>query len=383
MRQGGPADDRGPVGIVLDRARAARGDRRQSVFRPAPMTGPRITGLEVTRRSGPLATPFVTALREVRELEVVELRLHLDDGTTGRAVVAPTPQITGETAESIEAALLGPLARVTVGLPLEASEDTWRAAQRAIVGNTSAKCALDLAAHDVLCTRWGVDLPVLLGAASRAVRSDVTVSLGEPEAMAADARSRCAEGFEVLKLKVGTGPEDDVLRVRAVAAATEGRAALRLDANQAWTWRQAQAALGALERHGLELDLVEQPVPAADLRGLARVRAAIPWPVLADEAVHGPVDVLRVAELEAADAVNVKLSKCGGLRSAADVVAVARAAGLGVIVGCMLEPPAAVAAAVAFAAAVAPDAVHDLDAGRFTGEGGFLRYRPPFVELPD
>ena len=345
------------------------------------MTGPRITGLEVARRSEPLEAPFVTALREVRDLEVVEVHLLLDDGTAGRAAVSPTPQITGETAASIEAALLGPLTRAVLSLPLEGLEDLRRAAGSAIVGNSSAKCALDLAVHDVLGSRWHVALPILLGASARAVRTDVTVSLGEPGAMASDALRRCDEGFEVLKLKVGSDPADDLSRVRAVAAATEGRAALRLDANQAWTWRQAQFVLGALERDGLVLDLVEQPVHASDRRSLARIRAAFPWPVLADESVRTAADVLRLVELEAADAVNVKLAKCGGLRPAADVVAVARAAGLGVVVGCMLEPPAAVAAAVAFAAAVAPNAVHDLDASLFTGEGGRLSYRPPFVEV--
>lgn len=346
------------------------------------MRGPRLVGLEVDRRLEPLAAPFVTSLRAVHELEAVEVTVRLDDGTTGHAGVAPTPPITGETAASIEAALLGPLASAVSGLPLEATEVLWQAARRAIAGNTTAKCALDLALHDARRVRQGVALPVLLGTTRRAVRTDVTVSLGDPETMAAHARSRCAEGFEVLKVKVGIDPEDDVRRVRAVAAAVEGRAALRLDANQGWTWRQAQGVLGALERHGVHLDLVEQPVPAADLRGLARVRATSPWPVLADEAVHGPADVLRVAELGAADAVNVKLAKCGGLRSAMEVVAVARAAGLGVLVGCMLEPPSAVAAAVTLAATVAPDDVHDLDAGRFTGEGGCLRYRPPLVEVP-
>jgi L-alanine-DL-glutamate epimerase-like enolase superfamily enzyme len=346
------------------------------------MTGPRVSGLEVARRSEPLGAPFVTALREVRELEVVEVCLLLDDGTVGRAAVAPAPQVTGETAASIETALLGPLAWAVLGFSLEGSEDLQRAAAEAIAGNTTAKCALDLAVHDALRSRWGVGLPVLLGASSRAVRTDVTISLGEPEAMASEALRRCDQGFEVLKLKVGPDPADDVSRVRAVAAATEGRAALRLDANQAWTLRQAQWVLGTLEREGLDLDLVEQPVQASDLRGLARVRAAVPWPVLADEAVRTAADVLRLVELEAADAVNVKLAKCGGLRPAADVVAVARAAGLGVVVGCMREPPSAVAAAVAFAAAAAPGTVHDLDAALFTGEGGALCDRPPFVEFP-
>lgn len=345
------------------------------------MTTARIERLEVTRHEEPLAEPFVTALRRVTTLEVVEVRLLLDEGTVGRARVAPTPPITGETAASIEAALLGPLASAVVGRDVGATEALWRATGGAIAGNSTAKCALDLALHDAIATRRGCTLPVLLGATATGVRTDVTVSLDEPAAMGDAACRRVGEGFTVLKLKVGTGPVDDVRRVRAVAEAVEGRAQLRLDANQAWTWRQAQAVLSALARHGIELELVEQPVAAADLRALAAVRGASPWPVLADEAVHGPADVLRIAELGAADAVNVKLAKCGGLRAAADVVAVARAAGLGVVVGCMLEPPATVAAAVALAAAVAPEVVHDLDAGRFTGEGGSLCYRPPFVEL--
>lgn len=346
------------------------------------MDGPLVAGLEVARRTEPLEAPFVTALREVLVLEVVEVRCLLDRGVAGRAAVSPTPPITGETAASIEAALLGPLATSIVGLPLEETEEIWRAASRAIAGNTTAKCALDLAVHDALSSYRGVSLPRLLGGTGRSVRTDVTVGLATPKAMATAALRRCDEGFEALKLKVGGDPEEDVRRVRAVASATETRAALRVDANQGWSWRQAQAVLSSLEHHGVTLEWVEQPVVGRDLGGLARVRSASPWPIVADESVHTPIDVLRLIEAEAADAVNVKLAKCGGLRPAADVVALARAAQLDVVVGCMLEPPSAVAAAVALAGAVAPDAVHDLDAGRFTGGSEVLAYRPPLVELP-
>ncbi|NUS57838.1 MAG: hypothetical protein HOV66_23735, partial [Streptomycetaceae bacterium] len=209
-------------------------------------------------------------------------------------------------------------------------------------------------------------LPALLGNAAAPVRSDLTVGVDSPAAMAAAAREAVAEGFDTLKLKLAE-PEADVQRVSAVHAALCGgdlATVLRVDANQAWSPAEAVRVLDGIAALGIDLELVEQPVRADDIAGLAAVRRASPWPVLADESVFTAEDVRRVADASAADLVNLKLLKCGGLGPARDVVAACAETGLGLVVGCMLEPAEGVAAARHLAAAATEGPMaHDLDAG--------------------
>jgi L-Ala-D/L-Glu epimerase len=343
-----------------------------------------IDGLVIERlvcRTGhrPLRAPFRTALREVKELDVVDVEVHWSASVVTVASVSPTPPITGETAGSIGAAVTGPLADAVSGVPLAEHEELFRRLHGAINGNTTAKCAVDLAVHAVLASPLG-GLAPFLGAVVGPVRTDITVSLAEPGTMAEQAAARAEEGFDLLKLKVGGDDVDlDVARTSAVARSVGPGVGLRLDANQHWTAKTALAVLDRLERAGIRPELVEQPVPAHDLAGMAAVARHGLVPVLADESVHSARDVLRVAEARAADAVNLKLAKCGGLRPARDFIATAHACGLQVVVGCMLEPPATVAVAATLASTLSPHRGHDLDGGWWSAEHGPLRYVPPSV----
>jgi len=233
----------------------------------------------------------------------------------------------------------------------------------AVVGNFGAKAAMDVALHDLAARRAGVSLTAFLGGSTGAQRvpTDVTVSAGEPDELAATATKRTAEGFTVLKLKVGTDAATDVARVRAVReAAPEAR--IRVDANQGWTADQAITVIRAMEDAGLDVEFVEQPVERHDVRGLATVTAAVDTPVMADESVFGLRDLAAVIDQRAADLVNVKLAKCGGLGVARELLERTRAAGMGTIVGSMMEGPIGVGAAAALVAAVGTSHVSDLDA---------------------
>ncbi len=286
---------------------------------------------------------------------------------------APRLLITGETTGSLLAALNGPLADALAGMPLAEHTLLFERLASAMKGNTTAKCALDVAIHRALARPVG-GLPSWLGGRRAPVRTDVTLSLSTPEDMGRAAGRRTEEGFDVLKLKVGgTNVETDVARVLTVAEAAPG-ATLRLDANQGWTPKHALAVLDRLDEEGVAIELLEQPVPSQDLVGLATISRNSLVPVLADESVHSATDVLRLAEAGAADMVNVKLAKCGGLYAARQVVATARACGYEVLIGTMLEPPSAVAAALALASTLPEGRAHDLDAGLWTADPGPLLY---------
>ncbi len=320
-----------------------------------------ITDIRTGRQTIPLRQPFVTALRTVTRVQVVQVEVVAGDGS-GWGEAAPTPVITGDLLAGIEAALLGPLRDAVVGRDLDDLEDVLRSVARAVVGNTSAKAALDIALHDARARTLGLSLHDLLGAASGSVGTDVTVSAGPPKEMAEEAGRRAAEGFGTLKLKVADGRHDDVERVLRVRDAVGPDVAVRMDANQGWSPKEAVAIIGACERAEARVDLVEQPVAAADLAGLAFVTSHVLTPVMADESVASARDALRVIELRAADLINVKLMKCGGLRPARQILDIAAAAGIGALVGGMMEGELAVAAAASLAATCPADVVHDLDA---------------------
>jgi L-alanine-DL-glutamate epimerase-like enolase superfamily enzyme len=213
----------------------------------------------------------------------------------------------------------------------------------------------------------------------------VTLAAGDAAGLVADAHERVGEGFTTLKLKVGTDAATDVERVCAVRAAVGPGVRLRVDANQGWTAREAVKAIGALEDAGAGLELVEQPVAARDLDGLARVTASVSTPVMADEAVFDLRDLVEVIRRRAADLVNVKLAKCGGLGPATSLLALAGAVGVGTTIGSMLETAVGVGAAAALAAAHGCTNVADLDAAWWAAEPvvkGGVRYERGVVVLP-
>jgi L-alanine-DL-glutamate epimerase-like enolase superfamily enzyme len=243
----------------------------------------------------------------------------------------------------------------------------------AVWGNAAARSAVECAAADLWAQQQGLPLARSLavnnsGRTTR-IRTDMTLSVAAPSALAARAQELVTAGFGCLKLKASAA-HDTVAGVRAVRAAVGPGIGLRVDANQAWDADTAIRVIRAAEDEGVGLELVEQPVPALDLDALTAVTAAVHTPIMADESVRTAADVHRVAQRGAADLVNVKLAKTGGLAEAVAAVHAARAAGLGVVIGCMMESSVGVAAAAHLAATLAPDVVHDLDAA------SWLR-RPP------
>ena len=169
--------------------------------------------------------------------------------------------------------------------------------------------------------------------------------------MAQDTLDAIRRGYRTLKVKVGVEPSLDVSRLLAVRAAAGPDIQIRIDANQAWTPKQAVRILEEMERKDLGIELVEQPVKAADLDGLSFVTSHSPIPVLADEAVFSPQDALTIMQRHAADMINIKLMKCGGITNALRILSAAEVYGMECMLGCMLEAKISVNAAVELACA--------------------------------
>lgn len=338
------------------------------------------------RLTTPLHTPFVTALRRADDLETVVVELVDDSGLRGFGEAPQVWRVTGESLAGAEACLAGPLAAVVTGRSSDDLADLTRAVAGAVVGNTGAKAAMDVALHDLAARAAGLSLPRFLGTATHEVATDVTVSAGELDRLAADAGARVGDGFDVLKLKVGTDPATDAARISRVREAVGPDVRIRVDANQGWTVREAVRAIRALEDAGADLEFVEQPVAADDLGGLARVTAAVDTAIMADESVFGVRDLVELVQREAVDLVNVKLAKCGGLSVARTMLELARAHGVGTIVGSMMEGPIGVGAAASLVAAHPTTYTSDLDAAWWAAQSptaGGLRYRRGAIVLPD
>ncbi|MFF1816597.1 mandelate racemase/muconate lactonizing enzyme family protein [Kribbella sp. NPDC058245] len=332
--------------------------------------------------SAPLHTPFITALRTATHAD--SLLVELSDGSHSGWGEAPQVwKVTGESLAGAQACVEGPIATALNGLGPDDLTEALRRVQNATAGNFGAKAAVDVALHDLAARRLGVSLQAFLGSTVNTVRTDVTLSVGDADALAAAATARVADGFDVLKVKVGTDAAGDVERVRRVRDAIGPGPRLRLDANQGWSRRDAVNAIRALE--DCDLELVEQPVAAADLEGMAWVTDRVNTPILADESVYGVRDLVAVIRHGAADMVNVKLAKCGGLGPARTLLELAREHGLGTAVGSMMESHVGIGAAAALVAAYPTSAINDLDAAWWLRDApviGGIRYDGSLIHLP-
>ena len=169
--------------------------------------------------------------------------------------------------------------------------------------------------------------------------------------MAEDAANAISRGYDCLKVKVGVDPTLDVARLAAIRETVGSDCCIRIDANQAWTPKEAVRMLNQMQDKGLDIEFVEQPVPAHDFEGLKYVTDHACVPVLADESVFSPEDAVKIMQMRAADLVNIKLMKCGGIYNALKIASAAEVYGVECMIGCMLEAKVSVNAAVHLACA--------------------------------
>jgi len=282
------------------------------------------------------ANPFVISRGGSSEYTRVRVRLVDADGVEGLGEAAPSA-FYGETADTVVVALeqLRPIVEAADAWALE---DLERSLRRALRGNASARMALSAAAHDIVGKRLGVPLYRLWGLRpTDAPPSSFTIAIAPTEAELVK-RVEQAAAYPILKVKLGTDRDDDI--VRAVRGAAPHKI-LRVDANAAWTPKHALAMIDRLAHYGVEF--VEQPLPPDDVEGLRFVRERSPLPIIADESCVTSADIPRL--VGAVDGINIKLAKCGGLLEARRMIAAARTHGLRVMMGCMIETSLGITAA--------------------------------------
>ena len=201
----------------------------------------------------------------------------------------------------------------------------------------------------------------MLGGYRKEIITDITISVNDPEEMARDSMDAIKRGFETLKIKVGKDAAMDLERMKSIRNAVGYDVKLRIDANQGWKPKEAVKVLRKMEDAGLDIEFVEQPVEAHDIDGLKYVTDNVSIPVLADESVFSPHDALTILQNRAADFINIKLMKTGGIHNALKICSIAEVYGVECMIGCMLEAKVSVNAAVHLAAAKSIITKIDLD----------------------
>jgi L-alanine-DL-glutamate epimerase-like enolase superfamily enzyme len=317
----------------------------------------RISRCDVWRVKIPLVKPFVIATATMNFYEGVLLRLKSSDGLEGWGESAPSPAVTQETPPMVERQLKAASPKLLSLDPLETSA-SLEIASRWVRG-PAALAAVDIALHDLKCRHYSIPLCRLLGGFRKSIATSVTVSIRDEDETLRQAEELVKKGFEILKIKIGTDPESDIARLRRLRGCLGSRPRIRVDANQGYSVSDALRVLRGI--YGCDVEFCEQPVPKDDLRALARVRRSSPVPIMADESVRSPSDLLKIIQLKAADMVNLKLMKSGGLRGAQQLARIAEAAGMPCQMGCMIETRLGITAATHLALAEGNIRFADLD----------------------
>ncbi len=271
--------------------------------------------------------PFVIARGGYAAHENVVVTIVGDDGTRGMGEAAPN-RYYGENTASVAAALER-FAPVLSGADSWSLESVDVQLDRVLRGNCAAKSAVSAALHDIAGKRLGVPVYRMWGLdAADAPESSFTIGIADNDGL----RKRVADAaqYPILKVKLGTDRDEEIVRV--VRDAAPGKR-IRVDANAAWTASRAVRMIDFLADHDIEF--VEQPVAQHDIDGLRFVRARSKLPIVADESCIVATDIPKLAG--AVDGINIKLAKCGSLREAMRMIHTARAFGMMVMAGCMIE----------------------------------------------
>ncbi len=337
--------------------------------------------------SVPLIKPFKTALRTVKVAESIYVKVICDNGIVGWGEAPPTVVITGDSLQSIESAIHHVLKPFLINRFLLNYEEIFQGIQSILIGNSSAKAAVDMALYDCLSQFCKLPLYQLLGGHKQELETDYTVSVNGPEEMGEDAVSYIQKGFNVLKVKVGKHDiHTDIERIKEIRKRVGMDIKIRLDANQGWKPKEAIQVIRKIEDLLLNVELVEQPVKADNIEGLKQVTDAVDTLIMADEAVFTPKQAYEVLKTRSADLINIKLMKSGGIYQGQIINQLAEVSGVECMVGSMIETRLGITAAAHFAASKKNITRYDFDAplmlAKETIEGG-IDYNGRKITLPN
>jgi len=343
----------------------------------------KIESVDIYKADIELKEPFRIAIMEIGSAMSLFIRINTDGGIYGFGEANPTWGITGET-QGINLAGARDLAKLLIAKDPLDIEERKHELGRFLVRNSTIRSAFDIALYDILGKAAGLPLYAVLGGGRRSFWTDNTIGIADADCMADKAVDFKKQGFKAIKVKLGTTKEQDVERITKIRKAIGDDLPIRIDANQGWDYRTAVSTLRALEPLGIEY--CEQPVAHWDYENMRRIRQNTSIAIMADESLFDHRDAYKLAAMGCCDFFNIKLAKAGGIHNGLKINAVAEAAGIKCMVGCMLETRLGLSAAAHLVSARPNICYADLDGYISLKEDPILggaRYDVGEITLPD
>lgn len=344
----------------------------------------KITSIHLYAIHLPLKDPFIISYHTYYHMPSIIVKVETDEGIVGYGEGVADEHVTGETWEGTFHVLKNTLGPVLLGQNPMEIERIHDRMNKAIYGAPTAKAAIDIACFDIIGKKLGQPVFQLIGGRYHDEFPITHVlSIAEPEKMAAEAALMVENGYRSFKMKVGTKVSEDVARIKAVRNQVGEDIAIRVDVNQGW--QNSSNTLMAIEQlKGLGLDWIEQPVAADDIDGMVEVKSKTTIPLMIDEGLKGAREMREIIQKRAADKVNIKLMKCGGIYPAVKLAHQAEMAGIECQVGSMVE--SSVGSAAGFHVAFSKKVMTSVELTgplKFSKDVGNLAYDVPFIRLTE
>lgn len=344
----------------------------------------KITAIHLYAIHLPLHVPFVISYHTYNYMPSIIVKIETDEGITGYGEAVADEHVTGESWEGTFQVIKNTLAPVVMGQNPMQIEKIHDLMNNAIYSAPTAKAAIDIACFDIVGKKIQQPVYQLIGGRYHDEFPITHVlSILEPKEMADEAASQVEKGYQSFKMKVGTNVKQDVKRIQAVRARVGEDIAIRVDVNQGW--KNSATTLAALNHlQDCNLDWIEQPVMADDVDGMAEIKTKSFIPLMIDEGLKGTREMLEIIQKRAADKVNIKLMKCGGIYPAVKLAHQAELAGFDCQIGSMIE--SSIGSAAGYHVAFSKKNITSVELTgplKFSKDIGNLAYDVPFIRLTE
>lgn len=332
----------------------------------------------------PLKNPFVVSYASYDTMPSIIVKLTADNGLVGYGEGVADEHVTGESWDSTFHILKTSIAPKLIGENPMEIERIHEIMDKTIKNVPTAKAAIDIACYDVVGKYLNTPVYSLIGGRYHE-KFPIThvLSIDEPQKMANEAEQYVFAGYRSFKMKVGTDLTLDIERVKAVRNAVGKDISIRIDVNQGW--ENSSVTLLAIDRlRDMSLDWIEQPVIAADIDSMAELRVKLNTPLMIDEGLLGIKEMREIIAKKAANKVNIKLMKCGGIYPATKLAHMAEMAGIECQIGSMVE--SSVGSAAGFHVAFSKKVIKTVELTgplKFMKDIGDLQFDIPFIQLED
>lgn len=294
-----------------------------------------------------LKEPYTIAYETISSAPNIFLKVETNNDITGFGCAAPDLAVTGETYQSVQKVIEELIKPTLIGVdPLRFTYQLNKLKPH-LLNQSSALAMVDMALYDILGKYARLPIYKILGGFRDRIKTSITIGILSTEETLKKAKEFTSKGFKILKIKGGSSVDEDIERMIKIREAIGANIDLRFDANQGYTVEESIKFVH--ETRSAKIEMIEQPTPKGEPNLLGRVTRKVHIPVMADESLLNLGDAFRLARRDLVDTVNIKLMKVGGLNEALQINAVAKAANLEAMVGCMDESALAISAGLHFA----------------------------------